>query len=207
MLGQEIRNPIAAQRAAAGAGEGRIGRRPRAGAQPAPQHRDRVLPQRGAALLASLALTPHMGAGAEHDVLAAQPNQLRDPQPCLQRDQQQRMVALPRPRAPIGGGQERLHLRTRQEPDRAAIVPFARHRQHALDHGTVRRVLQGQVAEERVDGGQPDVARPRTVATRLLQMVEEGADEWGVEILNREADGSFLSCCRANVRSKRKVSR
>ena len=49
------------------------------------------------------------------------------------------------------------------------------------------RVLQGQVPEERVDGGQPNVARPRTVATRLLQMVEEGADEWGVEILNREA--------------------
>jgi hypothetical protein len=73
-----------------------------------------------------------------------------------------------------------------QEPDRPAIVAFARHRQDALDHGTVSRLLQGQVAEERVNGGQPDVARPRTVAALLLQVVEEGADERSVQILNRE---------------------
>jgi hypothetical protein len=43
------------------------------------------------------------------------------------------------------------------------------------------------VAEQGVDGSQPSVARAHGVATFLLQVVEEGADGGGVEVL--EIDG------------------
>ena len=41
-------------------------------------------------------------------------------------------------------------------------------------------------AEEGLDGRQPDIARHRRVLALILEMLEEGADEAGVELLQRQ---------------------
>ena len=49
-----------------------------------------------------------------------------------------------------------------------------------------RRLPVFEEAEEGLDGRQPDVARHRRVLALILEMLEEGADESGVDLLQRQ---------------------
>ena len=66
-----------AQWAAALIGEHGVVRLAAAFLQPCPQRRCGILAQRRAPLLSPLAVTPHVGAGAELDILASQSGELR----------------------------------------------------------------------------------------------------------------------------------
>jgi len=50
-------------------------------------------------------------------------------------------------------------------------------------------MAQRRVGEQRVDGGQAVVAGPDAVATLDFDMVDEGADQYGVEVLEVELGG------------------
>ncbi len=78
-----------------------------------------------------------------------------------------------------------ISMRVR-EADELAAAAFARHRQHALDDRTVARLLQRGVAEERVDGRQARIATARRVAAPLLKVIEEGANDAWIEVLQSE---------------------
>jgi hypothetical protein len=50
-------------------------------------------------------------------------------------------------------------------------------------------LVEGRVAKEGTDGREPHVATPSTVATSLLDVVKEGADQRRVEILETQRRG------------------
>ncbi len=73
--------------------------------------------------------------------------------------------------------QER-HQRTREA--------LGRDGQHALDLHGVRWRFERDVAEERTDRGQSQVARSSRDAASLLQLIEEGNDQGCVDVLERQ---------------------
>jgi hypothetical protein len=84
----------------------------------------------------------------------------------------------------LGGVEQRLHLVAAEIVNQPRVGPFDRQCPDAnrLLKAGRRPVLD--VAEEAPDGREADVAGARAVAAVALQMVEEGADERHVEILD-----------------------
>ena len=76
------------------------------------------------------------------DVAAAQPGQLGDPQPGLDRDQQQRVVATAYPPAGVRGGEQRVDLLTVEEAHDRPVVALGWDGQHPSDQRGVLGVLQ-----------------------------------------------------------------
>src|SRR6267143_658551 len=72
--------------------------------EPCLQHLDGFPPQRCTALLPSLALAPNVGSGSGHNIAAAKVDDLRCPQSCLKRDDEDRLVATPDPGGRIRRG-------------------------------------------------------------------------------------------------------
>src|SRR5581483_8944089 len=56
----------------------------------------------------------------------------------------------------------------------------------------VRGLFQGNVAEEGVNRRQPSVSAARPVAPFLLQVIEEGDQEWGIDLGEPELRGFRL---------------
>ena len=77
--------------------------------------------ERRAALLASLADTAHVGSRPEMDVAAAQPGQLGDPQPGLNRDQQH-VIATAYPPAGVRSREQRVDLLTVEEAHHRTVA-------------------------------------------------------------------------------------
>ena len=76
------------------------------------------------------------------DVAAAQPGQLGDPQPGLDRDQQQRVVATAYPPAGVWSREQRVDLLTVEEAHDSTVASFGWDGQHPSDQRGVLGVLQ-----------------------------------------------------------------
>ena len=124
-----------------------------------------------------------MPAGAEMDCVPVEVDQLGQAQTCLGCEQQQGVIAASEPCCAIGSGKDFLDLRPRQEMHLTLVVTLARYREHSLDKGAVGRLLEGGEPEERVNGRQAQVARPRARAPLCLEVSEERADESNVQIV------------------------
>ena len=109
------------------------------------------------------------------DVLAAQPGQLGDPQPGLDRGQQQRVVAAAGPDVTVGRGEQRVDLLVGEVGDERAVESFGGEREHPLDHRGIFGVLERRVAKQRPDRGEANVAGARAVAAFLFEVIEERA--------------------------------
>ena len=79
MIGQQVGEPVVAERPATTVGKDRRVRCAAPFFQPGSQRRRRVLAQRRAALFTSFAFAAHMGTRAELDVFATQVDQFRGP--------------------------------------------------------------------------------------------------------------------------------
>lgn len=123
-----------------------------------------------------------MCPGAEMDVVAAEADELRDPQPGLDREQEEGMVAPTRGARPVRGREEGVHLVRRQERDEAPLEPLRRDGQDTLDVRGVLGMAKGGEPEQRTDRRQARVAGPDTVAPVVLEVVEERADQRGVKV-------------------------
>ena len=141
------------------------------------------------------------------DVAAVQAGQLGGAQPGLGGEQQQRVVATPGPGAAVGGGEQRVDLGFGEERDQRAVAAFGRDRQDALDRVGVLGVAQRAVAKQRADRGQAGVAGAGRVAALVLEVVEERADQRGVEVVDVQIAGLLAGCAVANASSSRRVSR
>ena len=102
-----------------------------------------------------------MGTGADLDVSATQANEFRCPQPGLQRHQQHGAVAPSGPGLDVGRSQQGLGFSWLEEIHGPAVVSLSGHGQDPLSLCDVLRFLQGDVAEEGTDRGQPRVASTR----------------------------------------------
>ena len=130
-----------------------------------------------------------MRAGPQHDVTASQVNELGDPQSGLDGEQHERAIPSADPCVDVGRRQQRVDFGACQIGDRTSLVPLDRNRQNPAAAIEMRRLADGHVLTEGVDRGEADIARPRRVATVLLDMIEKRADKRGIEIVEREARG------------------
>lgn len=189
MRGKAAFDGIAAEELSRAGRQERISRPSRALGEPDPQDRDGPCGQRRDPLFASFAAAADMGAGAEVDIRAAEPDQLRDPQSALECEQEQGMVAPAGPGRAVGGREQSPDLRFAKEGDEVAFEPLGRDGEDTFDQRGVLGMAKGGIAEQRVDRGEPGVARAHAVAALTLEVVEERADERGVEIGDVELAG------------------
>jgi hypothetical protein len=130
-----------------------------------------------------------VGADAKVDLAAGQRGQLRQAQAGVHRQGQQGVVASSGPGGLVGGVQQRVGLGLGEVGDEGLVVAFGRDRQHPLDDGGILGVVQGGEAEQGVDRGQAGVAGPHAVAALALEVVQERADQPGVQVGDLQAGG------------------
>jgi hypothetical protein len=181
--GDEQLDSVAAEGLAAAGGEQRVSRSAAALAQPGPQGPDHLRGERGAAFLAAFAGAPDVRAGAQVHVGAGERGELGDPQPGLDGHREQGVIAAAGPAGAVRGGQQRLGFPGSQVGHDGLVEAGGRDGQDPLDQGGVLGVAQGGVAEQRVDRGQPRVAGARAVMPVVAQVLQEGSDEPGVEVV------------------------
>lgn len=152
--------------------------------------------ERGRALLAALAMTTDVGAGPEVDVANSEPGQLRDPKPRLRRDQQECPVAPPGAGRSVGRGQQSIDLGLLKEADERIRCSLRRDCERPRDRLGVLGMAQLGEPKQRADRRQPRVSRRHRVSALALEVIEEGADQRGVEVgdleLRRRAAGPPL---------------
>ena len=136
--------------------------------QPCFEHGPGGRDERCSSCLSSFAGGVDVGAGAERDVLAVERDQFGDPQSCLDREREHRVVASAGPGVLVAGGQERVDLAVGEVGQQVALGAFGWDREDASDRVGVFGVVQGEVGEQRVDRREAVVAgRDRVVAFAL----------------------------------------
>jgi hypothetical protein len=103
--------------------------------------------------LASLADGVNVGACGKDDVLAGQGGELGYPEPCLDGEGEQGVVPPAGPGPLVAGGEQSVGLLAGEVGDDVALGALRGDRQDPLRGRGVLGVLQGDVAEQRVDGG------------------------------------------------------
>ena len=104
------------------------------------------------------------------------------------------MIASSKPGTAIGSGQQCLDFDTSQEIDFAAKVSLVRDSEDALEVSAAFRIMKAGELAERADGGQAQVAGSLRVIAPLLDVVQEGADEVGIEIGQLQATRGLVPC-------------
>jgi hypothetical protein len=151
--------------------------------KPGGQHRLTLQRQRHGALLATLALAPNVTANAEHDIAAVEPGDLGDSEASLGCEHEHRSVAATFPSGSVGRIDEGSGLVGREEGHDPLLESFRRDAQYPLNDCCVLGVAEGRIVEQRADGGQAQVTGSWTVPPVALQVVEEGRDEFFVEVV------------------------
>ena len=105
-------------------------------------------------------------------------------------------------------GEQRVEFRFGQEGHEPSLEAFGRNGEHALDHGGMLRVAKRCIPEQRSDRGEPSVAGAHAIFPLVLKMVEEGADQRGIEIVDVQLRWLRASAARtAKTSNSRRVSR
>jgi len=148
------------------------------------QGADQARRERGDPLLSSFPLATHMCASCQMDIGTAKANQLRSSQARLGGETEERVVSPPGPGRPIRDSQQRADFRLGQEGHEPSVEALGRDGENALDEGGMIGMAKSGVSEQRADRGEPSVASARAIFPLVLQIVEEGADQRGIEIVD-----------------------
>jgi hypothetical protein len=132
VFGEQALDRITAQSAAANAGKDRVFGLTAAFAEPGANHPCRFWTQWRATQFSAFAETAHMRPPPQHHVLIVQPNQLRNPQTGLDRDQDKSSIATPYPGGTIGHREQCIDLFSVEKFDRFSYVALIGHRQNPL---------------------------------------------------------------------------
>lgn len=89
-----------------------------------------------------------VGARAEVDILAAQADELRDPEAGLEGEGEEGMVTTAQPSGEVRGFEQGVGFSRAEERHHGVLGPVHRYGQHTLDERCVLGVLDGQVAEQ-----------------------------------------------------------
>jgi hypothetical protein len=123
-----------------------------------------------------------VSAGAEFDVADVQACQFRDSQSGLHGDVEQGSVSPCGPGVSIRSGQQSVDLGRVEEADLLVVAAFARDGEHPSDQRGMFGMPQCGVSEEGSDGCQPSVASADAVVAVRLEVVQECANDLGVEL-------------------------
>ena len=93
------------------------------------------------------------------------------------------MVAPSEPSVPIWSSEQRVDLRTREETNQGARKALAGDGKHTLDLRRVSRELERDIAKERVNGGEAQIAAANTQPALLFQMIEKRDDQGCIDLL------------------------
>ena len=93
------------------------------------------------------------------------------------------MVAPADPAGAVGTGQEGVDLVLAQELHDGALGALGRYGKDACDEGGVLGMAESSEAEHGVQRGEAGVAGADGVGALGLEVIQEGADELGVEVL------------------------
>jgi hypothetical protein len=126
------------------------------------------------------------GTGAQRDVLAAKPHELRDSHPRLHGHEQERPVASSDAGGGVRCGKQGVDLGGSEVGDVRMIAALGGDGEDALDQSGVLGETQGGEREQRVHRCQPGVPGGDSSSAVALEMLEERPDEWGVEHLDLE---------------------
>jgi hypothetical protein len=99
------------------------------------------------------------------------------------------VIATSDPGRQVAGVEQRFDLGVGEVGEEVALDAFGRDGEHTLDGTGVLGVMQGEVAEQGVDRGQPVVAGGRAVAPVALEVIEERGDQRRVEFGDVEVGG------------------
>lgn len=150
---------------------------------------DGVAAERGHSLFAALAVDPDVGPGAEVDVVSAQGDEFGDPEPGLDGDDEEGVVASTAPSGLVGGGEQNVDLVGVEERDQGPVPAFGRDGQDAGDGVGVLGMPERGVAEQGPDGGEAGVAGGDAHASVVFEVGEQGADRRGVEVVEVQVGG------------------
>src|SRR5579883_1073506 len=146
-----------------------------------------VLPETQLPFLAPLAADENVHVGAvEAEVLHAQPHELGDAQAARECKIDHGPIARALTRRRIGRLEQSPLLLLTEMPDESPVASLRRYRVNATDLVQGRRNAVLEELHERLDRGEPRVARPRSVTSHRLKMDEESGDEHGVELLDEK---------------------
>jgi hypothetical protein len=182
---------VGAEAPAAGGREQRVGRRAGVFAEPGFEDRPGRGDERRASLLASLADGVHVRSGGEGYVAAGESCEFGDAQPGLDGEGEHGVIATSGPAGLVAAAEQRVDLVVGQVGDEVALGAFGGDGQHALDGSGVFGVVQREVAEQRVDRGEPAVARGDAVVTVVLEVGQERRDQRCVEFCDVERARAF----------------
>jgi hypothetical protein len=157
--------------------------------EPSAQHRDGLGGQGDGAAFPSLACHLDVGAGGQAHVGDRERDELGDAHAGQDCEQHERVVAAAEPAGTVGRLEQRLDLVEVEVTDCVLFVALGRDREHPPERREVLWVPEAGVAAERVDRGQPVVARPGAVAPVAFEVVEEGADQRRVEVVDVQPAG------------------
>ena len=104
-------------------------------------------------------------------ILEEKSGQLRQAQPGLYGQEDQRVIATAGPRALIRRSQQSVNFLSIQERHQSASKPLGRNSEHALDLRGTRWLLECDVTEEGMDGSQSQVARSGRHCTGRFQVL------------------------------------
>ena len=152
--------------------------------KPGAQDGDAAFGERRDPLLPSLSVATHMRARSEMDIGSAKADQLGGAKTGLHRECEQCRVPSPGPGHSIRGGEKRGDFHLGQEGHQPPIEALGRNGQNPVDDGGTFGMPKGRVSEQGTDRGKPRIAGARAVLSMALQMIEEGADQRRVEIVD-----------------------
>lgn len=141
----------------------------------------------------------------ETDVLAPQSDELGHAQTGLRRYQQERTVTAANPLGEIGSFEQGCDVALVQKLDGFALMSLVGDGKDTLAVERVRRLIHCDITEERVQRRQSHIPGARAVAPVALQVVEELADEGGVEVFESECAGLFAQTLRREAQQESKA--
>ena len=148
-----------------------------------------------------------MRAGGEGDVADLEADEFGDPQPGLDREQQERVVAAAVPAGAVWRGEQRFDLGGVEVVDGVALVALGGDREHPTDRVQLLGVFERHELVERVDRRQAVVAGPWAVVTLLFEVGEERADQRRVEVVDVEIAGVLAGRgCREREQQPERVA-
>jgi len=133
-----------------------------------------------------------MCTGSEMHIGTANADQLGCSQARLGSETEQRVITSPGPGRLIGSGKQRADFGLGQEGHEPSVEALGRDGENALDDGGMIGMAKCGVSEQRADRGKPSVAGARAIFSLVLEVVEEGADQRGIEIVDIQL-GWFLT--------------
>jgi hypothetical protein len=131
-----------------------------------------------------------VGTGTERHVLAAKCGQLGNAQTGLKGNEEKRAIAPSNPGVKVWGVEESVDLILSEEFNDPTLKPLARDGEDPLAEERVGRTREGDIAEEGVERREAGVAAASGISALSLEVIEELAEECGVEIGEHEAGGS-----------------